>query len=102
MNKSIQNTTTIRFNDDYTREIIDKAAALLNQTRTGFLLSSARQKAEEVVKDRLTIMQEMKTLYLSPNDSKQFIDDVFINPAKPNDAIIEATKKLKESGIINE
>jgi predicted transcriptional regulator len=31
--KKVSNTTTIRFDDDYTRQVIDMAAELLNQTR---------------------------------------------------------------------
>jgi uncharacterized protein (DUF1778 family) len=43
-----QNATTIRFDDDYTRQVIDTAAKLLNQTRTSFLLSVARERAEAI------------------------------------------------------
>jgi hypothetical protein len=48
--KKVSNATTIRFDDDYTRQVIDMAAGLLNQTRAGFLLSVARERAESVIR----------------------------------------------------
>jgi hypothetical protein len=58
--KKQKNATTIRFDDDYTLQVIDKAAELLHQTRTGFLLSVAREQAEAVIRERTQARQEIE------------------------------------------
>jgi uncharacterized protein (DUF1778 family) len=58
--KKQKNATTIRFDDDYTLQVIDKAAELLHQTRTGFLLSVAREKAEAVIRECALARREIE------------------------------------------
>jgi uncharacterized protein (DUF1778 family) len=91
-------TTTIRFNDEYTRQVIDKAAALLNQTRTGFLLSAAREYAEAVIRKRTQTMQEIETLILSPEASLD-VARTLENPPKPNSALKRAMKDYRQANI---
>jgi uncharacterized protein (DUF1778 family) len=96
--KRPQNATTIRFDDDYTRQVIDKAADLLHQTRTGFLLSVARERAEAVIKERAQTRQEIEMLILSPAASLD-IAKTLENPPKPNKALKKAMKDYKDAAI---
>jgi uncharacterized protein (DUF1778 family) len=96
--KQIKNATTIRFDDDYTRQVIDKAAGLLHQTRTGFLLSVARERAEAVIKERTKTKQEIELLILSPEASLD-IARTLENPPKPNKALRQAMKDYRSSKI---
>jgi len=98
--KRSQNATTIRFDDDYTRIVIDKAASLLNQTRTGFLLSVAREKAEEIIQERMEVMQHIETLLLSSEASLDVAKTLLDSP-KPNKAMTKAMKGFKKSKIPN-
>jgi uncharacterized protein (DUF1778 family) len=95
-----QNATTIRFDDDYTREVIDKAAELLNQTRTGFLLSVARERAETVIRERAKTKHEIEMLILSPEASLD-IAKTLENRPKPNKAITKAMKDYNNAKIIH-
>jgi uncharacterized protein (DUF1778 family) len=96
--KKASNATTIRFDDDYTRQVIDMAAELMNQTRTGFLLSVARERAESVIRERKQTMGEIKTLMLSPEASLD-IANTLDNPSKPNKALKKAMKEYKRANI---
>jgi uncharacterized protein (DUF1778 family) len=96
--KQIKNATTIRFEDDYTRQVIDKAAELLHQTRTGFLLSVARERAEAVIKERIKTQQEIEMLILSPKASLD-IAETLENPPKPNRALRKAMKDYQSAKI---
>lgn len=90
--KQPQKTTTIRFDDDYTRKVIDKAAELLHQTRTGFLLSVARERAEAVIKEQTQTRREIEMLLLSPAASLD-IAKTLANPPKPNRALKKAMRE---------
>ncbi|GMO41707.1 MAG: hypothetical protein Ta2F_17680 [Termitinemataceae bacterium] len=92
------NVTTIRFNDDYTLNVIDKAAALLNQTRTGFLLSVARERAESVIRERTQTQNEIEKLILTPRASLD-IAQTLENPPPPNQALIDAMNHYRSAGI---
>jgi uncharacterized protein (DUF1778 family) len=96
--KRSQHATTIRFDDEYTLLVIDKAAALLNQTRTGFLLSVARERAEEVIKERAATMQQIESLILSPVASLDVAKTLLDSP-KPNPTMEKAMKNYKKSKI---
>ncbi|MDR1948427.1 MAG: DUF1778 domain-containing protein [Spirochaetaceae bacterium] len=96
--KRPQNATTIRFGDEYTRQVIDKAAELLNQTRTGFLLSVARERAETIIKERARTRSEIETLLLSPQASLDIVKTLE-NPPKPNKALTGAMKNYKDARI---
>jgi uncharacterized protein (DUF1778 family) len=97
-NPAKKNVTTIRFDDDYTRQVIDEAARLLRQTRTGFLLSVARERAEEVIKERAQIMREIEGLILSPRASLDMVQTLE-NPPKPNWALSKALEDYKKTKI---
>ena len=98
--KHPQNATTIRFDDEYTRTVIDKAASLLNQTRTGFMLSVAREKAEEIIKERMEKMQQIESLILSADASLDVAKTLLDSPL-PNKAMTKAMKDFKKSRIPN-
>ena len=98
--KRSQNATTIRFDDDYTRTVIDKAASLVNQTRTGFMLLVAREKAEEIIKERLEMRQHIESLILSADASLDVAETLLESP-KPNKAMTKAMKDFKKSKIAN-
>jgi uncharacterized protein (DUF1778 family) len=94
------NVTTIRFNDEYTLNVIDRAAALLNQTRTGFLLSVARERAEAVIKERAQTQKEIETLILSARASLD-IAQTLNNPPPPNQALVESMNNYKNTEILH-
>jgi len=96
--KKQKNATTIRFDDDYTLQVIDKAAELLHQTRTGFLLSVAREQAEAVIRERTQVRQEIEQLILSPQASLDMAKTLE-NPTKPNKALTRAMKGYQEANI---
>jgi uncharacterized protein (DUF1778 family) len=90
-----RNATTIRFDDDYTLQVIDKAAVLLNQTRTGFLLSAARERAETVIKKREQIQREVESIILSPRASLDIVQTLEKHP-KSNKALRKAMQDYKD------
>jgi len=98
LRNSKSSAMTLRFEDDYTRRVIEKAASLLNQTRTGFLISVARKRAEEVIRERAEVMQEIETLLLSPEES-QLLAKRLENPKKPNPQLVRLMKDFEESGL---
>lgn len=90
------NATTIRFPDSYSLKVIDKAAELTHQTRTGFLISIAVEKAEEIVKQKLATKQEVENLMLlSPKASKNLAERL-LKPSKPNKALVNAMHEYEE------
>ncbi|GHT02844.1 hypothetical protein AGMMS50276_32880 [Synergistales bacterium] len=96
--KSRRNATTIRFNDDYTRNVVYTAAQMQGQSLTGFILSAIRDKAETVIKERKQTMQEIENIILSPRASVNFIE-ALMNPPEPNEAILEGMKRYKSLNI---
>ena len=98
--KRSQNATTIRFDDEYTRTVIDKAASLVNQTRTGFMLLVAREKAEEIIKERLEITRHIESLLLSAEASLD-VAETLLDAPEPNEAMVSAMKGFKKSKIEN-
>lgn len=90
-NNKAPNVTTLRM-DEYSRMVIDEAAKLLNLTRTGFLLSVAREQAEHIIKEKKKIRDEVECLLLSPQESLT-VADLFQNPPLPNKAQQEAKKR---------
>ena len=98
--KRSQNATTIRFDDEYTRTVIDKAASLVNQTRTGFMLWVARVKAEEIIQERLEKARHIESLLLSADASLDMAETLLESP-RPNEAMVKAMKDFKKSKIAN-
>jgi len=92
------NVTTIRFNDDYTRRVVDQAASLLNLSRTSYILSVLRDRSEEVIRERTKTMQEIEPLLVSPRAYADILEKVE-NPPEPNPSAVKAMRKFKESGI---
>ena len=92
------NVTTIRFNDDYTRRIVDQAASLLNLSRTSYIMSVLRDRSEEVIKERTKTMQEIETLLVSPRAYADILETVE-SPPEPSQAAVKAMREFKESDI---
>ncbi len=57
------NATTIRM-DDYTKTIVDSAAKSSNQTRSAFIISTLREKTEQVIQERAATMRKVIPLVL--------------------------------------
>lgn len=93
-NNKAPNVTTLRM-DDYSRMVIDEAAKLLNLTRTGFLLSVAREHAEHVIQEKKQIRDEVECLLLSPQESLT-VADLFLNPPPSNGAQKKAKAMWKQ------
>ena len=98
--KRSQNATTIRFDDEYTRTVIDKAASLVNQTRTGFMLLVAREKAEEIIQERLEMTRHIESLLLSADASLDVAETLLDSP-EPSEAMVKAMKDFRKSKIAN-
>ena len=84
------NTTTIRM-DDYTKAVLDHAAKLANQTRTAFILTVALEKAEQVIKERVTTMRDVVQMVLDAEDSKIFLE-ALDREYEPTQALLDLKK----------
>lgn len=84
------NATTIRM-DDYTKAIVDSAAKASNQTRSAFIISTLREKAEQVVKERVLNMRKIAPLVLDAEDSKLFLE-ALEQEFKPTQALLDLKK----------
>jgi uncharacterized protein (DUF1778 family) len=83
---------TLRFTDPYVVKVIDHAARLLNQTRSGFLISAAQEKAEQIIKVKSADRAEVESIILSPEASIK-VANRLLNPKKPTKHLVEATKR---------
>jgi uncharacterized protein (DUF1778 family) len=92
--------TTIRFDDDYTRSIVDTAAAALHETRTAFILNAARRAAEKTLKKRrkAQLMTERMMIPLSPVAAVDMAQTI-LNPPPPNEAMKALMAEYKASNI---
>ena len=86
---------TLRFTDPYVIKVIDHAARLVNQTRSGFLISAAQEKAEQIIKVKSTTRAEMESIILSPEASVK-VAERLSRPKKPTKHLIEAVKRYNE------
>lgn len=76
--------------------VIDEAAKRLNLTRTVFLLSVARDRAEHVIREKKKVRDEVECLMLSSQESVT-VAELFLNPPPaPNAAQKKARKKWGE------
>ena len=96
MTNMSQKATTIRFPDPYSLKVIDKAAELTHQTRTGFLISIAVEKAEEIIKQKLATKQEVENLMLLSPEASQHLAERLLKPSKPNKALMKAMHEYEE------
>jgi len=77
----------LRLTDD-DKTIIEEAAALSNQTITQFMVSSASQRAAEVIEQhRRLILDE---------ESWNLVMDAISCPPQPNEKLKRATKRLRD------
>lgn len=77
----------LRLTDD-DKTIIEEAAALSNQTITQFMLSSASERAAEVI-------EQHRRLILS-EESWNLVMDAISHPPQPNDKLKRAKKRLQD------
>jgi uncharacterized protein (DUF1778 family) len=96
--KSSANATTIRFNDDYTRNIAEKAAQMQGTSLSGFIMSAIRSYGETVIRERMQAMQEFGPVVLSPVDYTALLDSMD-KPHKPNAALKKAMADYKKLNI---
>ena len=82
---------TLRFTDPYVIKAIDYAARLSNQTRTGFLLTAAQEKAEKVIKMKSGIRSEIETMLVSPEAYERILHRLD-HPKKPKKRLSEAMR----------
>jgi len=80
---------TLRFTDPYVIKAIDYAAYLSNQTRTGFLLAAAQEKAEQVIKIKAETRSEIEPMLISPQAYEKVINRLS-NPKKPTKKLVKA------------
>lgn len=74
--------------------VIDEAAKRLNLTRTVFLLSVARDRAEHVIREKKKVRDEVECLMLSSQESVT-VAELFLNPPPPR---MRRRKKPGKSG----
>ena len=86
---------TLRFTDPYVIKVIDHAARLLNQTRSGFLLLAAQEKAEQIIKTKSAARAEVESIILSPEASIK-VANRLLHPKKPTKYLTEAAKRYNE------
>ena len=86
---------TLRFTDPYVIRAIDHAAYLSNQTRTGFLLTAAQEKAEKVIRESAGTRSEIEPLLISPKAYKKIMDRLD-HPKKPESKLSKAMKDYKD------
>jgi uncharacterized protein (DUF1778 family) len=91
--------TTIRIPDDYTRRVIDYAANLVNQTRTAFLLNSARKEAERVIEERSQTETEVSQLINLSQAATLDMLKKMDNPPKPTTAMKGLMAEYKAAAI---
>ena len=92
-------TTTIRFADDYTREVIDAAAVLLGQTRTNFLLSVARQKAEEVIESESAKRAKIEGILALSAQASTELAKRLVAPREPSQKLVKAMQKFAGTAL---
>ena len=86
---------TLRFTDPYVIQTIDYAAHLSNQTRTGFLLAAAQEKAEKVIKMKFSIRSEIEPMLISPQAYEKVIYRLD-HPKKPAKRLVKAMNAYSE------
>ena len=90
-------TTTIAM-DEYTRAVVDTAAKYTYQTRTDFILSAAREKAERIARERSETLRQVVPIVLSEEDSKIFLDTLE-RDFKPNQDLIDLQERYHSLAI---
>ena len=86
---------TLRFTDPYVIRAIDHAAYLCNQTRTGFLLTAAQEKAEKVIRNSSEVRSEIEPFLISSKAYKKVMDRLD-HPKKPTKKLSKAMKDYKD------
>ena len=86
---------TLRFTDPYVIQAIDYAARLSNQTRTGFLLAAAQEKAERIIKMKSSIRLEIESMLISPEAYEKVMNRLD-HPKKPAKRLVEAMNAYSE------
>jgi uncharacterized protein (DUF1778 family) len=77
----------LRLNDD-DKSMIEEAAAMSNQTITQFMVSTASERAAEVI-------EQHRRLVLN-EESWNLVMDAISNPPAPNDRLKRAAKRLQD------
>ena len=77
----------LRFNED-DKHIIEEAAAMTNQSISQFMVSTASERAAEVI-------DQHRRLLLN-EESWNLVMDAIINPPAPNDRLKRAANRLRE------
>ena len=93
------NTTTIKM-DDYTKAVLDHAAKYTNQTRTGFILTVALEKAEQVIKERSKTMRDIVPMVLDAEDSRIFLE-ALDREFEPTQALLDLKKHSDSLNIFD-
>jgi len=86
---------TLRFTDPYVIKTIDYAAHLSNQTRSGFLLTAAQERAEEIIRMKSSIRSEIESMIISPESYSKVIHRLN-NPKKPAKRLTKAMRDYSE------
>ena len=86
---------TLRSTDPYVIRAIDHTAFLSNQTRTGFLLTAAQEKAEKVIRDSSEIRSEIEPLLISPKAYEKVMDRLD-RPKEPKKKLVKAMRDYKK------
>jgi len=77
----------LRLNED-DKHMIEEAAAITNQSISQFMVSTASERAAEVI-------DQHRRLLLN-EESWSLVMDAITNPPVPNDRLIRAAKRLQE------
>jgi uncharacterized protein (DUF1778 family) len=83
---------TLRIPDPYVLDVIDNAARISSQTRTGFLILAAQEKAEQIIKSKSAIRAEIENMLISPKAYERVMDRI-ANPKKPVAKLVDAMSR---------
>jgi uncharacterized protein (DUF1778 family) len=72
------------------KRVLEQAASLEGQTVSSFILGAAIPHARKVLRDAAV-------LELSDRDSRRFLDALDDDSAEPNEAMLRAVKRYKQS-----
>ena len=92
------NATTIRFNDEYTRNIAKVAAEMQGQSISSFIMSAIREHGENIIRARTQAMREFGQIVLDTNDYEALLSSL-ANPPKPSGTMKKAAAEYRQKNI---
>jgi uncharacterized protein (DUF1778 family) len=90
--KQPKKTRTTFLMDEFTKSLVDVASKYTNLSQTDFILTSVREKAERLAKERAETLSQIVPLVLNEKESKRFFQ-ILERDWAPTKAMLELNKK---------